>query len=351
MTSEIAAMPKVDLHCHLEGCIPPDLVISLAARNGLDIPYRTVHEVQAAQDYGEPALENFLIYFSNVISVLRTPQDFYDAVYTLLRRCNQENIRYIEFSIDPQVHMDRGLELLAITEAITRAREQSVTDFDVHSGLMLCFIRTRPAKEALEILELIAPHRERVVGIGLDNEDADDYPLTYKPVYQAARDCGLGLAAHCDVDADHAVRKIWRCLTELGIDRLDHGQNAVEDPALMAELKQRGTCITGCPTWRPSDQRPRRLRRIREMYDYGLNITLNSDDPEAMASGYLTKLMTATRDQSGYSAADMVVFTANAVEAAWAPAEVKQDLRARLEDHCRNQGIDRTATTRGVTST
>ena len=146
--------------------------------------------------------------------------------------------------------------------------------------------------------------------------------------------------AHCDVDQPDSVRNIRQCLELLDVDRIDHGVNAVEDAALLAEMKRRGTCITVCPTWRPANPAPRCTRRLKQLYEAGLFTTINSDDPGVLASGYLTNLLTAVQAHSGYDARDLVAFMRNAISGAWLTDDEKRPLVERLGAYASTAGVD-----------
>ncbi len=149
----------------------------------------------------------------------------------------------------------------------------------------MCINRERTVESALEMLDLARPYRDRIIGLGLDSYEEDNPPRKFVDVFARARREGYRLTAHCDVDQTDSVQHIWECIDLLGVDRIDHGVNCIEDPTLVAELVRRDICLTPCPVWRSTDPGPQDIDRIRTMYELGLRITLNSDDPGEFDSG------------------------------------------------------------------
>ena len=324
MKDFIAGMPKAELHLHIEGTIGPQQMLDFAARNGIAVPYASVDDVVAAQNYGN--LEEFLDFYYAGLRVVVTEQDFYELTWTFMQRCRSENIVYVEISFDPQPHLSRGIAFEEFFNGIQRAREDGARELGVASNLILCINRDRDVDSALQVLDLARPFRDHIVGVGLDSAEKDNPPVKFKEVYRRARDDGYHLTAHCDVDQENSVRHIWQCLTELGVERIDHGVNSLEDPALVEELKRREICLTVCPTWRPSDPGPRRTERLRRMFDLGLRVTANTDDPGLFASGYLTNLLIGIQQASDYTEAEIARFMKNAFDGAW----IEDDERGRF---------------------
>lgn len=337
MKDFIAGMPKAELHLHIEGTIGPEQMLDFAARNGITLPYRSVDDVVAAQNYGN--LEEFLDFYYAGLCVVVTERDFHDLTWTFMQRCQAENIVYVEISFDPQPHLARGISFGTFFNGIQNAREKGARELGVASNLILCINRDRSAEDAMALFDLARPFRDHIVGIGLDSAEKDNPPSKFTDVYRRARDEGYRLTAHCDVDQDNSVQHIWQCLTELGVERIDHGVNALEDPALVEQMKRRGICLTVCPTWRPSDPAPRRTDRLRRMFDLGLRVTANTDDPGLFASGYLTNLLTGIQAASEYSKADMVQFMRNAFDGAWITDNERRAFLNRLQDYAERHGV------------
>ncbi len=235
LTDFIAGMPKAELHLHLEGTLEPELKFELAARNGIDLPYRSVEEMRAA--YGFDDLPSFLAVYYEGMSVLRSEQDFYDLATAYFRKAASQNVVYAECFFDPQAHTTRGIPFGTAIEGFHRAQEDAAAELGLKSRLIMCFLRDLTADSALATLEESLPYREWIVGVGLDSDEKGNPPVKFRDVFARARDEGYRLTMHCDVDQEDSVGHIWQCLDEIGVERIDHGVNSLEDPALVREIE------------------------------------------------------------------------------------------------------------------
>ena len=336
MESYIAGMPKAELHLHIEGTIGPAQKMELARRNNIALPYKDEDEVVAAYDYAD--LEDFLRIYYEGIQVLVTERDFHEITRTFLGRCREENIIYVEISFDPQPHLARDVPFEAFMGGILAARAEARESFGVASNLIMCVNRDRPLDEAMPLFDQVRPWRDQITGFGLDSSERGNPPVKFTELYARARDEGYRLTAHCDVDQENSVQHIWQCLDVLGVERIDHGVNALEDPTLIEALKARDICLTVCPTWRPCDPAPRRTDRLKQMFDRGLRVTVNTDDPGLFASGYLTHTLTGVQQASGYTKADMTALARNAFLGSWAAGDEKAEFLDRLSTYAEASG-------------
>lgn len=321
----LAALPKAELHLHIEGTLTPVMKWQLAERNGVSLPYASIDEMRAAQSFEAPDapsyLKAFIQHYNEGMLVLCTERDFYDITLSHLARCRDENVRYVEIMFDPQPHLARGVPFEAFFAGMDEARRIGARDYHVESNVILCINRDLPLDTAHRALDAAAPFRDRITGFGLDSVEEGNPPAKFVDLYDRARSEGYRLTAHCDVDQRNAVKDIHDCLTLLKVERIDHGINCIEDPALVDILRERKICLTACPTWRPIDAAPRRVDRIRTMYDLGLKVTLNTDDPGLFTSGTLGTLLPPVAATGNFTPADMAAFMISAFESAWLPAE------------------------------
>jgi adenosine deaminase len=321
----LAALPKAELHLHIEGTLTPEMKWQLAERNGVALPYAGIEDMRAAQKFEAPDapsyLKKFIQHYNEGMSVLLHERDFYDITLSHLARCRDENVRYVEIMFDPQPHIARGVPFEAFFTGMDEARRVGARDYGVESNFILSINRDLPLDTAHQALDLAAPFRDRIVGFGLDSVEEGNPPVKFVDLYDRARSEGYRLTAHCDVDQTDAVGHIRDCLDLLKVERIDHGINCIEDPALVDILRERKTCLTACPTWRPIDAVPRRVDRIRTMYDLGLKVTVNTDDPGLFSSGTLGTLLPPVAATGNFMPADMAAFMINAFEAAWLPAD------------------------------
>ena len=329
MNDFIAAMPKAELHMHIEGTVSAAKVLEMADRNGVDIPYASEAEIVAAQDYGFPALENFLDYHYMCSSVLRDGRDVFEITQDFLSKCLDENIRHVEMFFDPQQHIERGVSFDELMDAMTTACKAS----DVSTGLIMCMNRDRSLDSAMEMLDLAGKHRSNIIGVGLDSYEEGNPPVKFQAFYDRARDEDYRLTAHCDCDQKDAVKHAHECVHNLEVNRIDHGLHVLDDPELIEIVRKREITLTMCPTWRPSDPEPRRLKALRKMLDLGLPVCLNTDDPEEFASRYLTNMMQKVQQDGEFNADEMTQFMRNAFKGSWIGDEQRTAHLAELEAH------------------
>lgn len=337
MKAFIQNMPKAELHLHIEGAIEPEMLLRLAKRNNVRLPFANEGEVWAAQDYGEPALQGFLAHYETCLQVLQREQDFFDVTYALVKKCHEENILHVEIMFDTQAHLARGVCFTELIEGVNSGRKEASAAFGVSTNLIMNFQREYSEASAMEILDLAAPYKAGIAGVGLDYHEAGDFPLKFAKVFKRARAEGYLLTAHCDCGYPDAVRVIHQCIDILELDRIDHGINVLDDNDLLAQVVKRKIPLTMCPTWRPSDPRPRRVDEIKKMLAAGVKVTVNSDDPAQFSSRYLTNTLTEVAKAGSYSMGEVAQLMRNAFEAAWISEEKKHRFIDALESYVLQQ--------------
>jgi adenine deaminase len=333
MLSFIEGLPKAELHVHLEGTVLPATVLKLAERNGMDYPFKSVEEIHEALDSRTTGLVSFLDLHYMFVSVIKTKSDFYEVTYEFLRTCMENGVVYVEFKFDPQFHTEQGISFEGMIKGLDEGRKDSLRDFGVEANLIMCINRERTVESAWEMMEQAYPYRHLITGLGMDSYEKDNPPSKYTEVYEKARKQGYRVTAHCDVDQEDSIKHIWECLDLLKTDRIDHGVNSIESPELVAELIKRDITLTACPTWRSPYPGPRDTERIKQMYDLGLKVTLNTDDPAEFNSGYMNKLLIGAVERSDYSKDDLVQFMVNAFNGAWLTQEKKDRYIKQLMDY------------------
>ncbi len=328
LSAFIAGMPKAELHLHLEGTLEPELKFELAARNGVDLPYRSVAELRAA--YGFDDLPSFLAVYYEGMSVLRTERDFYDLAAAYFRKAASQSVVYAEVFFDPQAHTTRGIPFRTAIEGFHRAQEDAAAELGLESGLIMCFLRDLSAESALATLEESLPYGDWIVGVGLDSDEKGNPPLKFADVFARARGEGYRLTMHCDVDQEDSVAHIWQCLDDIGVERIDHGVNSLEDPALVRELGARGLGLTVCPISNGYVAGGLKARELKTMLDHGLRATVNSDDP-AYFPGYMNENLAAAQAEAGMSREEVVQLARNAFAVSWLADSKRAAYLARLE--------------------
>ncbi|WP_207790474.1 adenosine deaminase [Polymorphobacter fuscus] len=288
----IAGLPKAELHLHIEGSLEPEMLFALAKRNAVAIPFESVEAVRAAYEFSN--LQDFLDIYYQGMSVLQTEQDFFDLTAAYLARAEADAVRHVEIFFDPQGHTERGVAFAVVIGGIARALDAARAR-GVTSRLIMCFLRHLDEAAAEATLDEALPYLAVIDGVGLDSSEVGHPPAKFARVFARARALGLKLVAHAGEEGPPAY--VHEALDVLGVDRIDHGNRALEDAALVARLATGGMCLTVCPLSNHKlcvvdDLAAHPLRR---MLDAGLVATVNSDDP-AYFGGYVNANFVAVAD-------------------------------------------------------
>ncbi len=280
----IAGLPKAELHLHLEGSLEPELMFAIARRNRCAIPFASAEAVKAAYRFSN--LQDFLDIYYQSAQVLLEEQDFYDLTSAYLARAAADGVRHAEVFFDPQTHTDRGVAFDVVMKGIIRALDEGRARFGITTRLILCFLRHLPEEEAFRTFSQASLWLDRIAGVGLDSSELGHPPSKFARVFAAAREAGLKLVAHAGEEGPAAY--VWEALDLLKVDRIDHGNNALQDERLVARLVQEQMTLTVCPLSNlklcvVKDLKDHPLRRMLQL---GLSATVNSDDP-AYFGGYV----------------------------------------------------------------
>jgi len=318
----LCAMPKAELHIHIEGSLEPELIFALAARNGVVLPYASVEALRAA--YAFTDLQSFLdIYYAGA-SVLLREEDFFDMGMAYFRRAAADNVVHAELFFDPQTHTDRGVPIKTVLDGLTRACATAQRELGVSGLLILCFLRHLSEEAAFATLEDALPYRDQFIGVGLDSSERGHPPEKFARVYARCRELGLRLVAHAGEEGPPAY--IWSALDVLHVERIDHGVRSVEDPALMARLAASRMPLTVCPlsNVKLCVYGTMAEHQLPALLAAGLCATVNSDDP-AYFGGYMNQNFTETfaaLPQLG--AREAYQLAANSFEASFVAPEQKR---------------------------
>jgi adenosine deaminase len=322
----IARLPKAELHLHIEGSLEPEMLFALAARNGVAIPYASVEEVRAAYSFSN--LQDFLDIYYQGMSVLLTEQDFYDLTWAYLERAAADNVRHAEIFFDPQGHTARGVAFETVLNGIERALKAARNRFNLTYRLIMCFLRHLSEAEAFATLDQAKLHLDRIDGAGLDSSELGHPPAKFRHVFAAARELGLHVTAHAGEEGPPEY--VREAIDLLQVERIDHGNRALEDPALIHHLARDQMTLTVCPL---SNLRLCVIERIedspvRRMLELGLKATVNSDDP-AYFGGYINANFRAVADALDLSPEQIVRLAENSFTGSFlSPAEQAPHLAA-----------------------
>lgn len=310
----IAALPKAELHVHIEGTFEPELMLEIARRNRIAIPYPDVEAVRAAYNFHN--LQSFLdIYYAGA-AVLVHEQDFYDLTIAYLRRCKQDNVVHTEIFFDPQTHTARGIAFETVLNGIVRACRDAEREWHISSALIMCFLRHLSEEAAFETLAQALPFKQHIIGIGLDSSEVGHPPSKFQRVFEQARKEGFLTVAHAGEEGPPEY--IYQALDLLKVKRIDHGVRAEEDDALMTRLIAEKMPLTVCPL---SNLKLKVVNHLNEhnlhrMLKRGVLVTVNSDDP-AYFGGYVNQNFTQLAQALNLTAEDIRILCKNSFTASF----------------------------------
>ena len=323
----LAAMPKAELHIHIEGSLEPEMTFALAARNGIALPWPSVDALRGA--YAFTDLQSFLDLYYQGAGVLQTEEDFYDLALAYLARAALDNVVRAEIFFDPQTHTARGVAMETVVRGLARACRDAREKHGISAQLILSFLRHLSEREAFETLEQALPLREHFIGVGLDSSELGHPPEKFARVFACCRALGLHIVAHAGEEGPPAY--IWQALDLLHAERIDHGVQAVNDGALMQRLAGERIPLTVCPL---SNQKLQvfpdlRQHNLKALLEAGLVATAHSDDP-AYFGGYINDNLLQVFAATGMHAGHAWQLARNSFEASFADAGDKARWNDRL---------------------
>jgi adenosine deaminase len=324
----VRLLPKAELHVHIEGTLEPEMMFELALRNGIQLRYTSVDAVRAAYEFRD--LQAFLDIYYQGAAVLVTEDDFHDLMAAYLERANADGVRRAEVFFDPQTHTARGIGFPVFMAGFARAIAEAEERWGMSVGLIMCFLRHLPAREALATWEASVPFRDRLLGVGLDSSEVGNPPELFVDVFRAAREAGLHVVAHAGEEGPAAY--VTGALDALGAERIDHGVRSADDPEVVERLARERIPLTMCPL---SNVKLKVFDRIdghnlKRLLDLGVLVTVNSDDP-AYFGGYVLDNYLALAAGLGLGDADLALLARNSIEASFLPADAKAVLLAELD--------------------
>ncbi len=308
LSSFVAGLPKAELHLHIEGSLEPEQMFELARRNKVAIPFASVEEVRAAYSFSN--LQDFLDIYYQGADVLRTEEDFRDLATAYFDRAAADNVRHAEIFFDPQTHTDRGIPFQVVADGLLAGMAEAEKAHGLTSKLILCFLRHLDEDAAFATLKQAEPWLDRIAAVGLDSSEVGHPPAKFERVFARAGEMGLLRVAHAGEEGPPAY--IHEALDLLHIDRLDHGNRALEDDALVTRLARSGMTFTVCPL---SNLKlcvidDIAVHPIERMLRLGLRATVNSDDP-AYFGGYVNDNFRALIPAGRLDTADFATLARN----------------------------------------
>ncbi|MCZ6477661.1 MAG: adenosine deaminase [Gemmatimonadetes bacterium] len=335
MQDFIDRLPKAELHVHIEGTLEPELMFQLAERNAVALRYSTVEEARAAYRFSD--LQSFLDIYYEGARVLLREEDFHDLTWAYLLKARQDNIIHTEIFFDPQIHTERGVPFETVLSGIRAALDAGRKELDISSHLLLCFLRHLSADAAMSTLEQALPHRDAILGVGLDSTEVGNPPSKFASVFERARKKGFLSVAHAGEEGPPDY--IWQALDVLRVSRIDHGVRCLEDRRLVERLRRDQVPLTVCPL---SNVRLRVFDRIEDhniglLLEAGLCVSVHSDDP-AYFGAYVNDNYRAVRDAHGLGRSEIIRLTRNSLVGSFLDDTEKRRCLADLEASAADAG-------------
>jgi adenosine deaminase len=324
----LRAMPKAELHMHIEGSLEPDMIFAMGQRNGVPLSYPSVEALRQAYVFNN--LQEFLDIYHAGTTVLKSEQDFFDMTDAYLARARADNVLHTEIFFDTQTHTGHGTSAETVVNGLYRACQEAPSRHGMTASLILCFLRHLSEAEAFECLEQVLPLRDKIVGIGLASSEVGHPPEKFAKVFARARELGFRLVAHAGEEAPPAY--IWSALDVLKVERIDHGVQAIHDAALMQRLAKDRVPLTVCPL---SNLKlcvfpTLKEHNLQRMLDAGIMATVNSDDP-AYFGGYINDNFTQTFAALGMTSAHAYQLARNSFDASFIEPSQRQRYVQQLD--------------------
>lgn len=330
MRDFIENMPKAELHVHIEGTLEPELSFALAEKNNIPLPFSSPEALIAAYDFHD--LPSFLKIYYAGMSVLIEEEDFYRLTWDYLEKAASQNIVYTELFFDPQGHTTRGVAFETVITGIHKAQIAAKEKLGIDSQLILCFLRDMSAESAMDHLRMAEPYLDWLVGVGLDSDELNNPPVKFKAVFSLARQWGLKLTMHCDVNQKNTQEHIKQVLDDIEVDRIDHGVNALESDELCEKIKAKQLGLTVCPVSNRFVVQSLTSNEIKTMLEKGLLATINSDDP-AYFRAYLNENFIALQEEGHFSKDQLLTLAGNAFKVAWLERDEKEHYLSKLNEY------------------
>ena len=318
----VKALPKAELHLHLEGAVAAPTAIELAKKHGLALG----DFEDASQIFEFADLAEFLRAYDIICRSIVDASDFRRITYEMLARCAASGARYVEFFFSPQPHLANGVAYATMLDGITAGMRDAARDLRIESRLVPAINRELGPAIAMKFLDFVlSDRREEVIGIGLDYAEAGHPPAQYADVYRRAKNAGLHATAHAAEDGP--PQNVRDSLDLLGCERIDHGYHIVDDPALVAACRQRGTFFTVCPTTTTHTTTFRDLaspdHAIRRMSQAGLQLVINTDDPALFRTDLATEYRLGA-EKLGFTPHQLGEIALNGLSGSWLDETTKR---------------------------
>ena len=327
----LAKIPKAELHLHIDGSLQAERMLELAKKNQVELPYKTLNEIEEAYKFED--LQSFLDLYYLGASVLRDEEDFYWLMMDYLTKCRDQNIVHTEIMVEPQTYFPNGVEFKTMMQGFQKALHDAKETWGQSALLILSFLRHLSEEEAIDTLEKADEFRECFCAIGLASAEKGNPPNKFQRLYQMAKERGYEAIAHAGEEgpADY----IWQSLQQLNVSRIDHGVRCVDDEGLVSFLVENKVPLTVCPlsnirlcVYDEMQQHP-----ILSLLDRGVRVTVNSDDPTYFG-GFLNENYYALLYELDMTKEQAVALAENGFKASFLSPERKEGFIHQLHAYC-----------------
>lgn len=325
----ILNIPRAELHVHIEGTLEPELLFEIAKRNNIELKHASIEELKQSYEFNN--LQEFLnIYYAGA-KVLLHEQDFYDLAMAYLKRAHEDSVVHAEIFFDPQTHTNRGISFETVINGLVRAQKDAREQYGISSALIMCFLRHLSEESAFETLEMAIPHKDKIIGIGLDSSEEGNPPSKFFNVFGKVRDHGFFVVAHAGEEGP--AENVWEAIELLEAERIDHGVASIDDELLLEKLRDSEIPLTVCPlsnlklkVFDDLSEAP-----IKKFLDNDIIVTINSDDPPYFG-GYINENFLQAAQALNLTREDIFKLAQNSFKAAYIPETERQTMIDRLEE-------------------
>ncbi len=322
MIEFIKKIPKAELHIHLEGSIEPEMMLLLAQKNKIRFKYKTIEDLKKAYSFED--LRDFLYVYTQGTKVLKTAEDFYNITKAYLEKSYSQNVLHTEIFIDFQTYVRRGIASDVIMDGTWAAIKEMNELNGMTAYLLLAFLRHLGAKSAMETLEEGLKYKDKLIGVGLASTEIGYPPELFKEVFDKARETGFKTTAHAGEEGP--AEYVRNSIEILKVDRIDHGNKAMDDPGLVKMIVERQIPLTLCPLSNVALGNVNHLKNhtLKKKLDMGMLVSVNSDDP-AYFGGYVNENMIAVARALNLTKKDIVKLAQNSFISSFLPENKKKE--------------------------
>ncbi len=319
----IRVLPKVELHVHTLGSIQPSTLLSIINEDGIDAPYSTVEDIAKRFQYSN--FLHFIDVYMEIVGYITDEKHFEHITFDMLKKCSESNTRYVEVSFSPRDHIQHNLDFVKMIDAINKGIDRAREAFGVDSNIRIDLVRTSTKDETMEVLDHISNNPHNIVSVDIGGREAQFPPKPFAEAYERARQMGLHLVAHAGEAA--GPQSIWDAIEFLKVDRIGHGVTARDDPKLIAVLKEKQIGIEMCPVSnvRTGVVKSIQDHPIREFFDEGLLVTVNSDDPSLFHTDMNNEFI-QIHQHHGFTIPELFQLSMNGIETAFIDDAMKLEL-------------------------